>query len=145
MSKVKSKNTKPEMIVRRGLFALGYRYRIHTKLEGKPDIVLPKREAVIFVHGCFWHGHECKRGTLPKSNTEFWSEKINRNKARDREHRDNLERAGWRVLEVYECAFGNSRKQVGNERLIETIDAWICASLDADVIDKYYFGRSFAD
>ncbi len=105
MRAVKGKDTKPEVTLRKALFALGYRYRLNVKdLPGKPDLVFPKHKAVIFVHGCFWHGHNCKRGArVPKSNTDYWREKISRNKARDRKNAAALKKLGWRVITVWEC------------------------------------------
>jgi DNA mismatch endonuclease (patch repair protein) len=102
MQAIKSKNTKPEMIGRHLLHAAGYRYRLHVKtLPGKPDLVFPGRRAVIFVHGCFWHGHDCPRGAcMPKSNRQYWSARISRNKERDQEHIHAIRRTGWRVLTV---------------------------------------------
>ncbi len=104
MRAVGSRNTGPELVVRRALHRLGYRFRLHrTDLPGTPDIVLPGRSAVIFVHGCFWHGHRCRKGRAPKSNTEFWTEKILRNRERDRRVKANLRRAGWRCATVWQC------------------------------------------
>mgnify|MGYP000863008343 CR=1 FL=1 len=104
MSRIKGKNTKPELVVRRLLHRMGYRFRLHRKdLPGKPDIVLPKWRTAIFVHGCFWHGHECPRGSTPASNVEFWSEKIRRNKERDQRAVSALGNAGWQVLTLWEC------------------------------------------
>lgn len=105
MSRIKGKDTKPEMVVRKFLFAEGFRYRLHDKkLPGKPDIVLPKYKTVIFVHGCFWHGHEeCRYFIVPKTKTEWWLNKINRNKELDEESRRKLELQGWKVLVIYEC------------------------------------------
>lgn len=105
MRAVKGKDTKPEVRLRKALFALGYRYRLNVKdLPGKPDIVFPKHRTVIFVHGCFWHGHNCKRGArTPKSNTEYWREKIARNKRRDKDNAAALKKLGWRVITVWEC------------------------------------------
>lgn len=105
MRAVKGKNTKPEVTLRKALFALGYRYRLNVKeLPGKPDLVFPKYGTVIFVHGCFWHGHRCKRGRrAPKSNAEYWREKISRNKARDKKNAAALKKLGWRVITVWEC------------------------------------------
>lgn len=105
MRAVKSSNTKPEIALRKALFALGYRYRINAKgLPGKPDIVFPKYKTVIFVHGCFWHGHDCKRGSrIPKTNRAYWTEKIARNKARDIKNADALSKLGWRVITLWEC------------------------------------------
>ena len=109
MRAVKSRDTTPELIFRKALFAEGLRYRLHDKtLPGKPDLVLPKFKAVIFVHGCFWHGHDCPRGArVPKSNTEYWLDKIARNKARDKRNITTLEDAGWRVRIVWECSVKN--------------------------------------
>lgn len=105
MSKVKSKNTKPEKIVRSLLHSLGYRFRLHRKtLPGTPDIVLPKYKAVIFVNGCFWHGHDgCKRATIPDTNKEFWERKISANKARDQKNIFDLEKLGYRCLVIWQC------------------------------------------
>jgi DNA mismatch endonuclease, patch repair protein len=97
-------NTKPEMIIRRGLHALGWRYRLHAKgLPGRPDLVFPGRRAVIFVHGCFWHGHDCPLFRWPATRDEFWRAKITGNVARDQRVRDQLLASGWRVLDVWEC------------------------------------------
>ena len=105
MSRVRSSNTKPELIVRKYLFAQGFRYRIHPKtLPGKPDIVLPKYHTVLFVHGCFWHYHSgCNRSLLPKSNVDFWANKFKRNVQRDEMVAQKLREQGWNVLVVYEC------------------------------------------
>lgn len=105
MSRIKSKNTGPERLVRSVLTDLGYRYRLHrTDIPGKPDIAFVSRKAAIFVHGCFWHGHDCKRGArVPKTNKEYWIAKITRNRARDAEVRKQLESIGWRSLTVFEC------------------------------------------
>lgn len=104
MSSVGSKNTGPERLVRSVLHRLGYRFRIHRKdLPGTPDIVLPSRRKVIFVHGCFWHGHSCSKGKLPKSRTEFWSEKVCRNRARDADVELCLKALGWDTLTVWQC------------------------------------------
>ena len=106
MSGIRGKNTKPEMIVRKGLHRLGFRYKLHEKkLPGKPDLVLPKYKAVIFVHGCFWHKHDCKYFKWPKTRTEFWRDKINRNVTRDKLAISTLRSEGWRVSVVWECAF----------------------------------------
>lgn len=105
MAAIKGKDTKPEMIVRKYLFSRGLRYRVQVrKLPGNPDIVLPKYKTVIFVNGCFWHGHEgCRYFRLPKSNVEFWEEKIKRNVARDFRNEAELKALGWRVIRVWEC------------------------------------------
>jgi DNA mismatch endonuclease (patch repair protein) len=105
MSRIKGKDTKPEMLVRRFLHANGFRYKLHDKkLPGKPDIVLPKYKTVIFVHGCFWHGHEgCKYFVVPKTKTEWWLNKINRNQENDLQAYKLLMREGWKVIEIWEC------------------------------------------
>ena len=104
MSRIGSKHTKPELVVRSLLHRLGYRFRLHRKeLPGRPDIVFIGRKKAIFVHGCFWHGHGCRIGKLPKSNLEFWLPKIERNRARDREKRSELEQVGWMVEEIWQC------------------------------------------
>ena len=109
MAAIKGKDTKPEMIVRKYLFSRGLRFRVQVrKLPGTPDIVLPKYKTVVFVNGCFWHGHEgCKYFRLPKSNVEFWKEKINRNMERDRESMQALRDLEWRVIRVWECELRN--------------------------------------
>jgi DNA mismatch endonuclease (patch repair protein) len=105
MRAVKSKDTAPEMTVRRLVFSLGYRYRLHgAQLPGKPDLVFVSRKKVIFVHGCFWHGHDCRRGDRqPKANADYWRQKIGRNKVRDQSNVKQLQAAGWDVLIVWEC------------------------------------------
>ena len=105
MRAVKSGDTKPEMLVRRMVYALGYRYRLHrADLPGKPDLVFSSRCKAIFVHGCFWHGHDCPRGArIPKSNTDYWLRKITRNQERDQANLAALNRQGWDTLIVWEC------------------------------------------
>ena len=105
MAAIKAKNTKPEMLVRRFLHANGYRYKLHDKsLPGKPDIVLPKYKTVIFVHGCYWHGHEnCKYFVVPKTRTQWWLNKINGNIANDAKAAKALKKEGWKVITVWEC------------------------------------------
>ena len=105
MSHIRSKNTKPEQLVRQALWHKGFRYRLHVKdLPGKPDIVLPKYKAVIFINGCFWHGHDgCKDFVIPKSNTAFWLGKIGKNKERDARDGIALASAGWKVITIWEC------------------------------------------
>lgn len=105
MRTIKGKNTSPELCVRSLLHRMGYRFRLHVKdLPGHPDIVLPRRKKIIFVHGCFWHGHGgCNKAALPKSNTEFWSDKQLNNKRRDRLNVLQLKRLGWRALIIWQC------------------------------------------
>jgi DNA mismatch endonuclease (patch repair protein) len=104
MSRIGSKDTAPEMVVRRLLHAMGYRFRLHRKdLPGTPDIVLPRLRKAIFVHGCFWHAHGCRIGRPPKSRPEFWEPKLARNKLRDAEKSSALREAGWDVLTLWQC------------------------------------------
>lgn len=105
MSRIRSKNTKPELLVRKILFSNGFRFRLHRNdLPGKPDIVLAKYKTVIFVHGCFWHGHEgCRYFVLPKSRREWWLSKITRNKELDESNTSKLREMSWKVIQIYEC------------------------------------------
>ena len=105
MRAVKSKNTKPELLVRKLIHNLGYRFRLHRKdLPGVPDLVFPSRRKVLFVHGCFWHGHDCKRGArAPKENADYWRQKIARNRARDAAHLEKLSNLEWEAMSVWEC------------------------------------------
>ena len=122
MSRIGSKNTKPEVVLRKALHRLGYRFRLHAKtLPGKPDIVFPKYHTVIQVHGCFWHGHNCIDGHLPKSNEEYWKPKLLKNKQRDRINDRALRNAGWTVIVVWECTIMSQKeliKQVDRIRRI---------------------------
>ena len=105
MSRIRGRDTKPEILLRRGLHALGFRFRLHrADLPGRPDIVLPSKKAVIFVHGCFWHGHNCPMCRLPATRSEFWQAKIEGNQVRDQTAMKELTSAGWRILVVWECA-----------------------------------------
>jgi DNA mismatch endonuclease (patch repair protein) len=110
MASIRSKNTKPELIVRGLVFALGHRYRLHSRdLPGSPDLVFRSRKKVIFVHGCFWHGHRgCKTANKPKSRTQYWDEKFTRNKQRDARNQRALKALGWRSLVVWECELKDS-------------------------------------
>ncbi len=105
MSRIRNKDTKPEMLVRKFLHSQGFRYRLHVKdLPGKPDIVLPKYKTVIFINGCFWHGHDgCKYFVAPKTRTEWWLSKINKNKMNDIENNNKLINLGWKIITVFEC------------------------------------------
>lgn len=109
MSGIRGKDTQPEIAIRKFLHANGFRFRLHRKdLPGKPDIVLPKINTCIFVHGCFWHRHNCKKGKhLPKSNVEFWEEKLGKNKVRDEKNKKALQKLGWKVLVIWECQTNN--------------------------------------
>lgn len=140
MAAIKGKDTKPEMIVRKYLFSRGMRFRVQVrKLPGNPDIVLPKYKTVIFVDGCFWHGHEgCKYFRLPKSNTEYWETKIEHNIARDIRNEAELTAQGWRVIRVWECEIQTvleREKYLTSlyERIVSPIQSY---SLDADMSDS---------
>ena len=121
MSKIAGKETKPEIIIRKYLFAQGYRYRKNVKsLPGKPDIVLKKYKTVIFVNGCFWHRHNCKKGqSIPSTNVKFWKSKLDRNKERDKENKQALRKLGWKVLTIWECQIKK------HEKLTKYIDSLI--------------------
>lgn len=124
MSHIRAVNTKPEMIVRRYLFSRGFRYRIHCKrLPGTPDIVLRKYRTVIFVNGCFWHGHEgCRYFVLPKSNTEFWQKKIRRNRERDLRDRVRLRQMGWHIIQIWECQLKPKEKDMTLKSIERTLN-----------------------
>ena len=116
MSRIRGKNTKPELLLRSLLHRAGFRFRLHAgKLPGRPDIVLPKYRTVVFVHGCFWHRHEgCSNATMPKTRTDFWQEKFARTVERDLQKQRELEALGWRVLTVWECELRSSPERVMN-------------------------------
>lgn len=118
MALVRARDTKPEMVVRRMVHALGYRYRLHRKdLPGKPDLVFPRIRSAIFVHGCFWHRHPvCKLARMPKSRLDFWQPKLEGNRDRDERNQSELEALGWRYLIVWECELGH-REQLKNKLL----------------------------
>ena len=124
MAAVKSKDTKPEMVVRKYLWSRGFRYRVNNpRLPGHPDIVLRKYHTCIFVNGCFWHGHEgCKYFRMPKTNTEFWEKKISRNRERDREEQKQLARMGWHCITVWECELKGERREKTLESLEFTLN-----------------------
>jgi len=123
MQQIKGTNTKPEILLRKLLFSKGFRYRINNKnLPGKPDIVLKKYNTVIFVNGCFWHGHEnCRYYVIPKTRTEFWTEKINGNKRRDKKNTDLLLQKGWKVITVWECELKKDKLDQTVEQLIHEL------------------------
>ncbi len=120
MSHIRSKDTKPEVLVRRFLFAHGFRFRLHRKdLPGKPDIVLPRYKTVIFINGCFWHGHYgCKYSNLPATNREFWESKISGNIQRDKETYSRLAQSGWNVIEIWQCQLKPKTKDQTLQNLI---------------------------
>lgn len=112
MSRIKGKDTKPEMLIRRGLHARGLRYRLHDRsLPGRPDLVFPKYHTAVFIHGCFWHAHGCALSKLPATRQGFWQTKLAANAARDRKAVDALLAAGWRVLVIWECALRGTGRQ----------------------------------
>ncbi len=128
MRAVKSKNTTPEMIVRRLVHGMGYRFRLHRKdLPGSPDLVFPSRRLALFVHGCFWHGHDCARGArMPKTNADYWTAKIGRNRRRDADNIRALKAAGWRSCIIWECELRDM------DRLREKLAAALEEGGDAD-------------
>lgn len=127
MRQIKAKNTKPEILVRKFLFSKGYRYRIHDKkLPGKPDIVLPKYKIVILINGCFWHGHEgCGYYILPKTNTDWWVAKIEKNKLRDVENQTKLLNKGWNILTIFECDLKSSNRLETLNRIEQNLKNFI--------------------
>lgn len=135
MSRIKGKDTKPEMLLRRGLHALGYRYQLHRRdLPGRPDLVLPRFHAVIFVHGCFWHGHKCPMFRIPSTHTSFWQSKIDGNIARDRTAQAKLIADKWRVLTIWECALrGPGRRPI--EAVTNATQAWLDGNEAAGTIE----------
>lgn len=136
MGRIRGKDTKPELLIRRGLHARGFRYRLHAKLPGRPDIVLPAHRAAIFIHGCFWHGHDCPLFRLPGTRTEFWRDKIAGNRARDVAAIDQLHRDGWRTLIIWECSVRGKGRRSAQEVLDETAN-WLCSdNFEQDIRGK---------
>ena len=142
MSKIRSKDTKPELALRKALFARGFRYRVNDKhLPGKPDIVLSKYKTVIFLHGCFWHKHEgCKYAGTPKTNTEFWVDKITSNSQRDNVNAEKLTALGWNVLTVWECEIRHKYKH-DLTPLIDKVEAALLAQVPKKMTIKFYEER----
>ncbi len=125
MSGIRSRNTKPERLLRKALHSLGFRFRLHdTKVLGHPDLVFPKYHAVLFIHGCFWHGHDCSLFRYPETRKEFWKEKIRKNQERDAEVRKVLAGAGWRIGVVWECAL-KGKYRIGLEESVNRIIFWV--------------------
>ena len=124
MSGIRGKNTKPELLIRKALHSRGFRYRLHCDLPGKPDICLPKHRAVIFVHGCFWHGHDCHLFKWPSTRPEFWRAKIGRNGEVDRAVESRLSDDRWRVAVIWECAL-KGRERLPLEDVISTCANWL--------------------
>lgn len=128
MSGIRGKNTKPELLIRKALHNLGYRYRLHVKdLPGKPDLVFPKYHAIILIHGCFWHGHDCSLFKFPSSNVDFWKSKIERNREVDLRTRNLLREKQWRTLEIWECAL-RGKKKYDLQKLITAIEKWLVSA-----------------
>ena len=123
MSRIKGKNTKPEILVRKFLHSQGFRFRLHDKkLFGKPDIVLRKYRTVIFVNGCFWHSHKnCKYAVIPKTRTDWWKEKIERTTERDKQNYSSLSAEGWKIITIWECDLKQDRRLETLENLVEQI------------------------
>jgi len=123
MSRIRGKDTKPEMLVRRFLHANGFRYRLHVKtLPGKPDIVLPKYRTVIFVHGCFWHGHKnCRYFKIPRTRTKWWTTKIERNNTNDEKAVKALRKAGWKIITVWECMLKPTKAEKALEAVLKKV------------------------
>lgn len=112
MSRIRSKDTKPELLVRKKLWGEGFRYRLHRAgLPGKPDLVLPALHTVVLVHGCYWHGHSCQKGRVPATNSPFWAAKFAANKARDKRNKAQLRAQGWNVVTVWECSLATQTKR----------------------------------
>jgi DNA mismatch endonuclease (patch repair protein) len=127
MAAIRATNTKPELTLRRALFARGFRYRLHDRrLPGRPDLVLPKYHAVVFLHGCFFHGHECPTFRWPATREDFWRTKITSNRARDEATAAKLRETGWRVLTVWECALRGTTR-VPLTELAGLVDTWLRA------------------
>jgi len=125
MSGIRGKNTKPEILIRKRLHALGYRYRLHSgAVPGRPDFVLPRFHAAVFVNGCFWHGHDCSLFRLPDTRRDFWKKKIERNRERDRDVSQQLADAGWRQLVIWECALRGPGR-IGLDATVSDAAAWL--------------------
>lgn len=122
MSLIRSKDTRPELIVRKAVWAAGFRYRLHgSRLPGRPDLVFPGLSTVIFVHGCYWHAHHCQKGRVPGSNRSFWRDKFLKNKARDARNVRKLREAGWSVLTVWECSLSAARTREATLRRLVSV------------------------
>ena len=135
MAGIKGKDTRPELLIRRALHARGLRFRLHDRrLPGTPDLVFPSRKAVVFVEGCYWHGHDCHLFKLPSSRADFWSEKIESNRRRDIRVRQELQILGWRQLTVWECAL-KGRARLSFPAVVDTIVEWLESSEPAGEIE----------
>lgn len=142
MAGIRGKDTRPEMVIRRGLHRIGFRYRLHaSELPGKPDLLFSRYHSVVFVHGCFWHGHDCHLFKWPSTRTEFWRDKIKRNRIVDRRSVKKLKKDGWRVLVIWECALKGPRKRPLQEILAEA-SHWIRKGTSVDEIKGLAHARS---
>ena len=134
MSGIRGKDTKPELIIRKALFRKGFRYRLHDKhLPGKPDLVFPKFNAVVFIHGCFWHGHGCHLFKWPSTRPEFWKKKIKRNRQVDEINCRKLKDEGWYILTIWECAI-KGRTRLPLDKVIDSVVKWLKTSIRDKVI-----------
>ena len=134
MSGIRSKNTRQEVRLRKALHAAGFRYRLHRRdLPGTPDITFPRYRAVVFVHGCFWHGHDCHLFKWPSTRPEFWKDKIGRNKQRDGEVQAALSESGWRWLVIWECSI-RGKHRLEFDHLVQQVMAWIKAGIPERII-----------
>ena len=125
MSGIRGKDTIPELLIRKALFAKGFRYRLHDRrLPGKPDLVFPKYDAVIFIHGCFWHGHDCHLFKWPSTRPEFWKNKINRNREVDERNYKKIKEDGWRILTIWECAI-KGKTRLSLEKIVDASEKWL--------------------
>lgn len=143
MSGIQGKNTRPEMFLRKGLHAMGYRFRLHVKdIPGSPDLVFPKYRALVVVHGCFWHGHGCRYSKMPSTNSDFWRDKIESNKLRDARVLNLQILSGWRCLIVWECSVRKCLKQSPSGSLLRMVSLWLKshskqASIDEDALIEF--------
>ncbi len=138
MSGIRGKNTRPEIEIRRRIFSKGFRYRLHDKrLPGKPDMVFPRHNAVVFIHGCFWHAHSCPLFKLPSTNTDFWGEKLLGNRKKDRENESNLVQKGWRIMTIWECVFRGRgiNREKAMDSISEEVSRWLVSKKDNQEIE----------
>lgn len=144
MARIRGRNTKPELILRKALFRLGLRYRLHPRgIPGRPDMLFPRWRAAVFVHGCFWHGHDCRLFKWPKANAQFWETKIRGNVERDRRTLDALIAQNWRVLTVWECSIrGGDRETIDN--VVRLVSDWLKSGRETTAIPCPEAGRDRA-
>lgn len=141
MAAIRGRDTRPEILIRKGLHARGFRFRLHAKdLAGRPDLVLPKHRAVLFVHGCFWHGHTCPLFRWPKTRGEFWRDKIGRNRERDAAALAALQGQGWRIAVIWECAL-KGRGRLPLPQVIDSLAAWLFSDADEICIEGQWIDQ----